>query len=53
VEGRKVNNLRYADDTLIITSSVEEMKFIMHRLQETSAESGLKLNSNKTTVMMI
>lgn len=39
--------------TLIITSSVEEMEFIMHRLQETSAESGLKLNPNKTTIMIV
>lgn len=53
VGGRKVNNLRYADDTLIITSSVEEMEFIMHRLQETSADFGLKLNPNKTTIMIV
>lgn len=53
VGGRKINNLRYADDTLIITSSVEEMEFIMQRLQETSTEFGLKLNPNKTTVMIV
>ena len=50
---RKIINLGYPDDTLIMASCQEEMGIIMRRLQETSEEFGLKLSPNKTSVMII
>jgi len=41
---RKINNLRYADDTLIIAAKMEEMVDIMDRLSSVSRSYGLELN---------
>ena len=48
--GRNVNNLRYADDTLM-TKSKEELKSLLMRLKEESEKVGLKLNIIKTKIM--
>ena len=44
--GRNINNLRYADDTTIITESEEELKSLLMKVNE-SEKAGLKLNIQK------
>ena len=41
---RNINNLRYADDTTLMTKSEEELKSLMMKVQEESEKVGLKLN---------
>ncbi|KAK9871609.1 hypothetical protein WA026_012988 [Henosepilachna vigintioctopunctata] len=53
VGGRRINNLRYADDTVIIAASKEEMQEIMTRLCSISEEYGLELNKQKTKTMIV
>ena len=48
IAGRKINNLRYADDTTLMTESEEELKSILMKLKEESEKVGLKLNIQKT-----
>ena len=50
IAGRNINNLRYADDTTLITESEEELKSFLIKVKEES-EVGLNLNSQKTKVM--
>ena len=47
--GRNINNLRYADDTTLITESEEEPKSLL--MKEESQKVGLKLNIQKTKIM--
>ena len=47
--GRNINNLRYADDTTLMTES-EELKSLLMKVKEKS-ENGLKLNIQKTKIM--
>ena len=42
---RNINNLRYADDTTIVTESKEELKNLLMRVKEESEKTGLKLTS--------
>ena len=49
--GRNINNLRYADDTTLMSESEEEQKSLMMRVKEESEKAGLKLNILKTTIM--
>ena len=44
---RKINNLRYADDTTLMTESEEELKSLLMKLKEESAESWLKTQHSK------
>ena len=44
--GRNINNLRYADDTTLITESEEELKSLLMKVNE-SEKAGLKLNIQK------
>ena len=46
--GRNISNLRYADDTTLMTESEEEPKSLLMRLKEDSEKDGLKLNINKS-----
>ena len=46
--GRNINNLRYADDTTLMTESEEELKSILMKVKEESENVGLKLNIQKT-----
>ena len=46
IAGRNINNLRYADDTTIITESEEELKSLLMKVNE-SEKAGLKLNIQK------
>ena len=50
IAGRNINNLRYADDTTLITESEEELKSLL-RVKEESEKVGLKLNIQKTKIM--
>ena len=42
---RNINNLRYADDTTLMTESEEELKRFLMRVKEQSEKAGLKFNS--------
>ena len=50
IAGRNINNLRYADDTILITESEEELKSLLIKVKEESEKVGLKLNVQKTKV---
>ena len=47
---RNINNLQYADDTILMTESEEERNLLM-RVKEESEKAGLKLNIQKTKIM--
>ena len=49
--GRNINNLRYADDTILMAESEEELKSLLMKVKEESEEVGLKLNIPKTKIM--
>ena len=51
IAGRNINNLRYADDTTLITESEEELKSLLMKVKEVSEKVGLKLNVQKTKIM--
>ena len=48
---RRINNLRYADDTTLMAESEEELKSILMKVKEDSEKSGLKLSIQKTNIM--
>ena len=48
---RNINNLRYADDTTLMTESEEELKSLLMKVKEESEKVVLKLNIQKTKVM--
>jgi len=48
---RNTNNLRYADDTIIMAESEEELKSLLMKMREESEKAGLKLNIQKTKIM--
>ena len=50
IAGRNINNLRYADDTTLMTES-EELKSLLMKVKEESEKVGLKLNIQKTKIM--
>ena len=49
--GRNINNLRYADDTLLMAETEEELKSLWMKVKEESEKVGLKLNIQKTKIM--
>jgi len=49
--GGNINNLRYADDTTLMTESEEELKSVLMKVKEESEKVGLKLNIQKTKIM--
>ena len=51
IAGRNINNLRYADDTILMTESEEELKSLLMKVKEESEKVGLKLNIQKTMIM--
>ena len=51
IAGRNLNNLRYADDTTLMTESEEELKSLLMNVKDESEKVGLKLNSQKTKIM--
>ena len=51
IAGRNINNLRYADDTTLMTESEEELKSLLMKVKEESEKVGLKLNIQKSKIM--
>ena len=51
IAGRNINNLRYADDTTLMTEREEELKSLLVKVKEKSEKSGLKLNIQKLKIM--
>ena len=51
IAGRNINNLRYADDTTPMAES-EELKSLLVKVKEESEKAGLKLNIQKTKIMV-
>ena len=51
IAGRNINNLRYTDDTTLMTESEEELKSLLMKVKEESKKVGLKLNIQKTKIM--
>ena len=51
VAGRNINNLRYTDDTTLMTESKEESESLLMKVKEESEKVGLKLNIQKTKIM--
>ena len=51
IAGRSINNLRYADDTTLMTESEEELKSLLMKVTEKSEKVGLKLNIQKTKII--
>ena len=47
----EINNLRYADDTILMKESKEELKRFLMRVKEESEKAGLKLNIQKVKIM--
>ena len=52
VAGRNINHLRYADDTTLMAESEEELKSLLMKVKEQSEKVGLKLNIQKTKIMV-
>ena len=52
IAGRNISNLRYADDTALMAESEEELKSLLLKLKEESEKAGLKLNIQKTKIMI-
>ena len=48
---RNINNLRYADDTILMAESKEELKSLLMKVKEESEKAGLKLKGQKTKFM--
>ena len=51
IAGRKINNLRYADDTTLMAESEEELKSLLMKVKEESGKAGLNFSIQKTRIM--
>ena len=51
IAGRNISNLRYADDTTLMTESEEEVKSLYMKVKEKIEKAGLKFNIQNTKVM--
>ena len=49
--GRNINNLRYADDTILMEESEEGLKSLLMKVKEESEKGGLKLSVQRNTIM--
>ena len=52
IAGRNINNLRYLDDTTLMAESEQELKSLLMQMKEESEKVGLKLNIQKTKIMV-
>ena len=52
IDRRNINNLRYADDTTLMAESEEELKSLLRKLKQESEKLDLKLNIQKTKIMV-
>ena len=51
IAGRNINNLRYADDPILMAENEGELKSLLMKGKEESEKTGLKLNIQKTKIM--
>ena len=51
ISGRNINNLRYADDTILMAESKEELNSLLMKVKEESEKVGSKVNIQKTKIM--
>ena len=51
IAGKNINNLRYADDTMLMAESREELKSLLMKVKEEGEKAGLKLHIQKTKIM--
>ena len=51
IAGRNINNFRYADDTILMAESKEELKSLLIKVKEESEKVGLKPNIQKTKII--
>ena len=51
ISGRNINNLIYADDTMLMAERKEELKSLLIKVKEETEKVGLKLNIQKTKIM--
>ena len=51
IVGRNINNVRYADDTTLMTESEEKLKSLLMKVKQESEKVGLELNIQKTKIM--
>ena len=51
IAGRNINNLKYADDTILMAESKEELKSLLMKARKESQKADLKLNIQKTKIM--
>ena len=52
IAGRNISNLRYADDTTLMAESEEEIKSLLMKVKEESGNVALKLNTQKTKIVV-
>ena len=52
IAGRNINKLRYAGDISLVAESKEELKSLLMKVKENSEKAGLKLNIQKTKIMI-
>ena len=50
IAGRNINNLRYADDTTLMTEIEEELRSLLMKVKKETEKAGLKLNIQKTKI---
>ena len=51
IAGRNINNLRYADDTILMAESEEKLKSVLKKVKEESEKADLNLNIQKAKIM--
>ena len=51
IAGININNLRYVDDTTLVSEHKEKLKGLLSKVKEESEKAGLKLNIQKTKIM--
>ena len=51
IAGRNINNLRYADDTILMAESKEKLKSVLKKVKEESEKADLNLNIQKAKIM--
>ena len=52
IDGRNISNLRYADGTMLMAESEEKLKSLLMKVKEDGEKAGLKLNIQKTKIMV-
>ena len=53
INGKRFTNIRYAEDTVILTSSTHDLQRMLNSIFRVSRDFGMELNEKKTKVMVI